>query len=111
MEHEAFDLAEGGALRLVAESESIVRADFQPPAATFKYANPSFDGVPPWRALARFDATSATIHTYPIRTRRSFSVLAPTFDEVLLKLRALRDYLAPPEMSRPHPALPVEDLF
>jgi hypothetical protein len=55
-----------GALRLTTESPTEVRVDFRPLPSSWKYAHPEFEGEPPWKALARFDTASATIHTFPI---------------------------------------------
>ena len=66
-------------LRLTNESPTKLRVDFQPSPFAWGYKHPAFEGEPPWQVLVRFDTATTTIHTYPIRTGPSFSVLSPKY--------------------------------
>ena len=74
-----------------------MRVDFQPSPAAWRYAHRGFEGEPPWKELARFDTASSTIHTYPIRTAQSFSVLSPRY--ALLNEIAFEGFLTETPLS------------
>jgi hypothetical protein len=67
-------------LEIRPKSSTDVSVYFQPSLDAWRHAHPTDDGDPRWAEIARFDASSSTIHTYPIRTGPSFRLLHPKYD-------------------------------
>jgi hypothetical protein len=66
-------------LYLEAETPDRRRVDLQPSRTAWEYAHPQYEGELPRRTLVRFDTSNNTIHTYPLRTGPSLSILTPKY--------------------------------
>jgi Domain of unknown function (DUF4263) len=69
-------------LYLVAETPERLRVDFQPSKQAWEYGHPQHKGELPRRPLVRFDTSTQTVHTYPLKTSPSLSTLGPKFGPV-----------------------------
>lgn len=72
-----------GKLFLEIETPERVRVDFEPAGIAWKHAHPHHEGVLPRRPLVHFDTSTKTIHTYPLRTTPSLSIMAPKYAPVV----------------------------
>ncbi len=70
--------------RLYLETESVncLRVDYQPSRDAWEYGHPNYEGERPRRTLIRFDASSNTVHTYPLRTGPWLSTLGSKYGPI-----------------------------
>lgn len=66
-------------LYLEAETPERLRVDFQPSRRAWEYAHPQHQGELPRRPLVRFDTCTNTIHTYPLKTSPSLSIMGTRY--------------------------------
>lgn len=66
-------------LYLEVETPERVRVDFQPSRQAWEDAHPQHQGELPRRPLVRFDISTRTIHTYPLKTRASLSTMGAKY--------------------------------
>jgi Domain of unknown function (DUF4263) len=69
-------------LYLVAETPERLRVDFQPSRQAWEFGHPQHKGELPRRPLVRFDTSTQTVHTYPLKTGPSLSTLGPKYGPV-----------------------------
>jgi hypothetical protein len=69
-------------LYLVAETPERLRVDFQPSRQAWEFGHPQHKGELPRRPLVRFDTSTQTVHTYPLKTGPSLSTIGPKFGPV-----------------------------
>ena len=72
-----------GRLFLETETPERLRVDFQPARTAWEHAHPHYEGTLPRRPLVHFDTSTKTIHTYPLRTAPSLSIMAPKYAPVV----------------------------
>ena len=70
--------------RLYLETEwlNCLRVDYQPSRDAWDYGHRNYDGERPRRTLIRFDASSNTVHTYPLRTGPSLRTLGSKYGPI-----------------------------